>query len=57
MQRTRTDYPKRLLDAMVPFSADVEKTGVHRAPVATFAGNSTAAQAYKATCAEILGRM
>jgi len=38
---------KNFLDKSVPFSTDIEKMGVHRAPVLTYAGSRPAAKAYK----------
>ncbi|HBM59809.1 ParA family protein [Salipiger marinus] len=55
--RMRQDYPKRLLDIAVPFSTDVEKMGVHRAPVATFAASSPAARSYDALRHELQQRL
>jgi chromosome partitioning protein len=37
---------KRFLDTVIPFCTDVEKMGIHRAPVLTYAKSSPAAQAY-----------
>ena len=34
------------LDTVIPFSANIEKMGIHRAPVLTYAQNSSPAQAY-----------
>ena len=44
---------KRLLKNYIPFSSEVEKMGVHRAPVCTFAKNSKAAAAYRNIWREI----
>lgn len=55
--RMRKAHRKRFLTATVPFSTDVEKMGVHRAPVATFAGNSRAAAAYDALWREVAERL
>lgn len=46
IERMRAQYRKRFMDTSVPFSTDVERMGVHRAPLATFAGKRPAAQAY-----------
>lgn len=48
MERMRKSYKKIFLEASVPFSTDIEKMGIHRAPVMTFAKNSPAAKAYEA---------
>jgi len=37
---------KNFLDQSIPFSTDIEKMGVYRAPVLTYAGKSSAAKAY-----------
>lgn len=37
---------KNFLDKSIPFSTDIEKMGVHRAPVLAYAGSSLAAKAY-----------
>jgi chromosome partitioning protein len=37
---------KRALDIEIPFSSDIEKMGINRAPVATFARNGSGAKAY-----------
>lgn len=47
MSRMREVYPDRFLDAVLPFSTDVERMGVHRAPVSTFAPARPAAKAYQ----------
>ncbi|MDS9469198.1 AAA family ATPase [Paracoccus sp. MBLB3053] len=46
MARMRETYPKRFISAEVPFSADVERMGTHRAPVASYAQSRPAAKAY-----------
>ena len=38
---------KKFLQSSIPFSADIEKMGVHRAPVLTYARKSSAAKAYR----------
>ena len=48
--RARSD---KFLNATVPFSADIEKMGEHRAPVATFAGSRAGSKAYEALWKEI----
>ena len=42
-----------LLKNYVPFSTEIEKMGVHRAPVLTYAGKDSAAQAYQDIWQEI----
>lgn len=38
---------KNFLDESIPFSTDIEKMGVHRAPVLAYAGSRPAAKAYE----------
>ncbi|MBK5927671.1 ParA family protein [Rhodobaculum claviforme] len=57
MARMRAAYPKRLLDVVVPFASDVEKMGLHRAPVADFAPASVAAQAYDRLGRAVMARI
>lgn len=47
MARMREVYPQRFLQAAVPFSTDVERMGVHRAPVLAFAPARPASRAYQ----------
>jgi chromosome partitioning protein len=42
------------LSTVIPFSADIEKMGLHRRPVLAYAPLRSAAQAYHELCAEIL---
>ena len=44
---------RNLLKNYVPFSTEIEKMGVHRAPVLTYAGKDSAAQAYQDIWQEI----
>ncbi len=44
---------KALLKGYIPFSSDVEKMGVHRAPLLTFAGKDQASLAYKTIWGEL----
>ncbi|KJR99104.1 MAG: cobyrinic acid a,c-diamide synthase [Desulfobulbaceae bacterium BRH_c16a] len=46
MTALRKKY-KRLLKSYIPFSTDVEKMGIHRAPLSTFAAKEEAAEAYR----------
>ncbi len=41
------------LDSVIPFSASIEKMGIHRAPVLTYARNSPPAQAYNKLWSEL----
>lgn len=53
MERMRAAHPKRFLDAVIPYSADVERMGLRRAPVAEYAPRSAAALAYAALFREL----
>lgn len=53
MEAMRKLYPKRFLQTTVPFAADIEKMGQHRAPVSTFAGHSVSCAAYRALFDEL----
>jgi chromosome partitioning protein len=55
--RMRRDHAKRFLTASVPFSTDIERMGVHRAPLAAFAPRHEAGKAYHAVAREILERL
>ncbi len=46
-----------LLETRIPSATDVERMGVHRAPVASYAPTSRAAKAYAALWAEITARL
>jgi len=46
MVKLRKKY-KNLLKSSIPFSTDIEKMGVYRAPVLTYAGKNSAASAYE----------
>jgi len=50
-------YKNSFLETIVPFSTDVEKMGVHRAPVMTYARSRPAAKAYQALWQEIQQRI
>lgn len=55
MERMRANHAKRFLETEVPFSAEIEKMGVHRAPVATFAASKEAARSYLRLQEELSG--
>jgi chromosome partitioning protein len=44
---------KSLLKSYIPFSTDVERMGVHRAPILTFAGKDKASVAYRSIWSDI----
>ncbi|MBN7783321.1 AAA family ATPase [Ponticoccus gilvus] len=50
-------HKKRILKTQVPFSSDIERMGVHRAPVTATAPRSAAAQAYSALHRELVARL
>ena len=53
MNELPTAYPC-FLNTLIPFSADVEKMGVHRMPLLAYTPACEAARAYRALCNEIL---
>jgi len=55
-ERMVADYGKRFMSATVPNSTDVEKMGLHRAPVLAFAPNRVAGTAYRALWEELRTR-
>lgn len=57
IERMRAEHPKLFLETVIPFSTDVEKMGVHRAPVGTFARSRAAFAAYAAMFDELQGRV
>lgn len=57
MKALTAAHKKRMLKTRVPFASDIERMGVHRAPVMATVPNGTAAKAYRALAAEVLTRM
>jgi len=57
MERLGKAYKKRFLRSYIPFSADIEKMGVHRAPLGTFAAYKPAAKAYDSLQKELRKRL
>jgi chromosome partitioning protein len=53
----RATYPKILMAAKIPFASDVERMGVHRAPVLVSAPSSASGKAYQALTDEITLRL
>ncbi|NVO54975.1 ParA family protein [Rhodobacteraceae bacterium B1Z28] len=53
MDMMRERYRRRFLKCVIPFAADVEKMGQHRAPVSVYAGRSAASAAYQALYEEL----
>ena len=50
-------HKKRIMGTQVPFSSDIERMGVHRAPVTATAPRSAAAKAYRALHDEVMTRV
>ncbi len=50
-------HKKRFLRAWIPFASDIERMGVHRAPILATAPKGVASKAYRALAAEVLERM
>lgn len=57
MNVMRGAYPANILQAKIPFASDIERMGVHRAPVMATAPGSAAAKAYQALSLEIISRL
>jgi len=57
MEEMGKTYKKRFLRTTIPFSSDIEKMGVHRAPVATFAARRPATLAYRELWRELAERL
>lgn len=52
MDRMRSNH-KRFLKGTIPFSSDIEKMGIHRAPALAYAGKKSAVHAYHDVWAEL----
>lgn len=50
-------YQKWFMTAQVPFASDIERMGLHRAPVMASAPNSLASKAYQALYQEVIKRV
>ncbi|MEQ8899818.1 MAG: AAA family ATPase [Roseovarius sp.] len=50
-------HKKRLMKAQIPFASEVERMGVHRAPVMATSPKSVAAQSYQALHDEVMDRI
>lgn len=57
MARMREAHPDRMLQAVLPFSTDVERMGVNRAPVLDFAPDRPSSQAYRQIYLELADRL
>lgn len=57
MKRMRKSYRKRFVDTVIPFSTEIEKMGLHRAPVATYAARKTGGRAYHDFWSELSQRL
>lgn len=53
MEQMRALYKKRFLKSQIPFAADIERMGQHRAPVSIYAARSPASAAYEALFNEL----
>ncbi len=56
IDKVRAERPD-VLDALVPAMSDIERMGVHRAPLLAYAARGRSADAYRDLWAEILGRL
>jgi chromosome partitioning protein len=52
MEEMRRNYPA-FIDSMIPYSAEIEKMGLHRQPVLAYAAKRKAPRAYLELCDEI----
>ncbi|MCW1918067.1 AAA family ATPase [Rhodobacter sp. KR11] len=57
MKSLTSAHKKRFLRAWIPFASDIERMGVHRAPLLATAPKGVASKAYRALAAEVLERM
>lgn len=57
MDAMTQSYKKRFMTTTIPFASDVERMGVHRAPVMASAPTSAAANAYQSLYEEVTQRM
>jgi len=57
MEEMRKAHKKRFLDTRIAFASEIERMGVHRAPVMATAPNSAAAKAYQALHDEVMRRV
>jgi chromosome partitioning protein len=56
IEAMRSKYP-RFLKSVIPLSAEIERMGIRREPVLRYAGQRSAANAYRALCQEMLGQL
>jgi chromosome partitioning protein len=57
MEAMNGTYKKCFMDARIPFASDIERMGVHRAPVMATVPKSAASKAYQALYEEIYARV
>ncbi|MCC2596690.1 AAA family ATPase [Pusillimonas sp. MFBS29] len=57
MQSMGNKFSKRFLKTHIPFASDIERMGIHRAPVMATAANSPAGIAYHELAEEIMSRI
>lgn len=53
MEAMNSAHKKRFMKAQIPFASDIERMGVHRAPVIASVPNSAASRAYQALYEEV----
>lgn len=57
MESMGAKFKKYFMRAHIPFASDVERMGIHRAPVMASSPNSVAGKAYHELCNEIINRI
>lgn len=57
IKRLASAHRKRFLRAWIPFASDIERMGVHRAPILATSPKGSAADAYRALAAEVMARL
>ncbi|MCA0873300.1 AAA family ATPase [Seohaeicola saemankumensis] len=57
MGRLRNRYKKLFLDSTIPYATDIEKMGIQRAPVLSYAGSRAAGRAYDEFWREIIKKL
>jgi chromosome partitioning protein len=57
MQVLKEDFNGTFMSSRIPFASDIERMGVHRAPVLVTAPAGAGSRAYKALCAELMDRL
>jgi chromosome partitioning protein len=57
MEAMRSSFKQRFMKTHIPFSSDIERMGIHRAPITATAPNGTASLAYYDLSKEIMKRI